>query len=93
LVGASTLLVQDIPPYVTVAGEPVAPHGINAEGLKRRGFPPEAIAGLKRAYRTLYRSRLSIDEAKAELEKQAAETPEVRAMIDFIATSTRGLLR
>jgi UDP-N-acetylglucosamine acyltransferase len=93
MVGASTYLVQDIPPYVTVAGTPVAPHGINAEGLKRRGFSPEAIAGLKRAYRTLYRSKLSIDEAKAELEKQAAETPEVRAMVDFIGASTRGLLR
>jgi UDP-N-acetylglucosamine acyltransferase len=93
MAGVSTVLLQDIPPYLTVAGQPAAPHGINSEGLKRRGFSPESIMALKRAYRTIYRSKLSLEEAKAELEKQAAETPEVRALVDFIAASTRGILR
>lgn len=93
MAGVSSVVLQDIPPYVTVAGHPCAPHGINAEGLKRRGFTPEALAALKRAYRTLYKSGLTLAEARAELERQAQSAPEVRAIIDFLATSTRGIVR
>jgi UDP-N-acetylglucosamine acyltransferase len=93
MVGISGVVVQDVPPYLTVAGQPLAPYGINSEGLKRRGFTPESIAALKIAYKTLYKSGLSLADAKAELEKQAAGAPEVRALADFLATSTRGILR
>jgi UDP-N-acetylglucosamine acyltransferase len=93
MVGISAVVTQDIPPYITVAGQPLAPYGINSEGLKRRGFTPEAIAALKRAYRTLYKSGLSLAEARLELEKQGAEVPEIRALVDFLAASTRGILR
>ncbi len=94
MAGVSSVVLQDVPPYVTIAGNPGAAHGINAVGLKRRGFGAEAIAGIKRAYRTFYRSGLSLAEARAELEKQAAEVPEVRAFAEFVARpSTRGLLR
>jgi UDP-N-acetylglucosamine acyltransferase len=78
---------------VTVAGQPFAPHGLNSEGLKRRGFTPEALAALKRAYRTLYKSGLSFAEARAELERQSQEAPEVNALVDFLASSTRGIVR
>jgi UDP-N-acetylglucosamine acyltransferase len=93
MAGISAVVTQDVPPYITIAGNPTAPYGINAEGLKRRGFTPEAIAALKRAYKTLYKSGLSLAEAREELEKQAAETAEVRALVDFLAASTRGILR
>ena len=93
MAGISSVITQDVPPFVTIAGQPCAPHGINSEGLKRRGFTPETIMALKRAYRTLYRSKLSLEEARTELEKQAGATPEVRALVDFIAASTRGILR
>ena len=93
MVAAAVILFQDVPPYVTIGGIPPAPHGINGEGLKRRGFSAEDIAALKKAYRTLYKSGLSIAEAQAELEKQAAAAPHVRAIVDFLATSTRGILR
>ena len=93
MAGVSSVVLQDIPPYVTVAGHPCAPHGINAEGLKRRGFTPEALAGLKRAYKTLYKSGLTLAEAKAELERQVPDCPEVRAIVDFLATATRGIVR
>jgi UDP-N-acetylglucosamine acyltransferase len=76
-----------------IGGNPIGTHGINSEGLKRRGFSPDTILALKRAYKTLYRSRLSLDEARAELEKQASETAEVKPLVDFIAASTRGILR
>jgi UDP-N-acetylglucosamine acyltransferase len=93
MAGISAVITQDVPPFITIAGNPTQPYGINAEGLKRRGFSPEGIAALKRAYKTLYKSGLSLAEAKAELEKQAGEAPEVRVFADFLATSTRGILR
>ena len=93
MVGISAVVTQDIPPFITVAGNPTAPFGVNSEGLKRRGFSPEAIAALKVAYKTLYRSGLSLAEARAELDRQGGESPEVRSFADFIGRSTRGILR
>jgi UDP-N-acetylglucosamine acyltransferase len=91
--GMGTYLPQDLPPYVTAAGNTAKPYGINSEGLKRRGFSPESINAIKRAYRTLYRRGLGLEEAKRELEAQAAECGEVRLIVDFLASSTRGILR
>jgi UDP-N-acetylglucosamine acyltransferase len=93
MAGVSSVVLQDIPPFVTVAGHPCAPHGINAEGLRRRGFSPEALAALKRAYKTLYKSGLTLAQAREELERQAEAAPEVRAITEFLATSTRGIVR
>ena len=93
MAGISSVVTQDVPPFLTIAGNPCAPHGINAEGLKRRGFTPEAIAALKRAYKTLYKSGLTLADARAELVREAPGEPEVRAFADFLATSTRGILR
>ncbi|HRP96248.1 MAG TPA: acyl-ACP--UDP-N-acetylglucosamine O-acyltransferase [Rhodocyclaceae bacterium] len=91
--GVGTVLLQDLPPFVTVAGNPASPHGINSEGLRRRGFSAEAIAAIKRAYRALYRSGLSLDEARQRVGEIAASTPEVRPFSEFIASSARGLVR
>jgi UDP-N-acetylglucosamine acyltransferase len=88
-----TILVQDVPPYVTVAGHDAKPYGINSEGLRRRGFSPESIGALKRAYRTLYRSGLGIEEARAALHTLAQEFSEVRPIVDFLASSSRGIVR
>jgi len=91
--GMGSSLSQDVPPFVMAAGPTARPIGINAEGLKRRGFSPEAIAGLKKAYRTLYRSGLGLEEAKRELEAQAAGCVPVRELLDFITRSKRGFIR
>jgi UDP-N-acetylglucosamine acyltransferase len=91
--GIGTHLTQDLPPYVTAAGEEGKPFGLNSNGLKRRGFSAEAMAALKLAYRTLYRSGLSLADAKRELEQQAASSAEVRRFADFIASSRRGIIR
>lgn len=93
MAGVSSVVLQDIPPYVTVAGNPCAAHGINSEGLRRRGFTPEALAALKRAYKTLYKSGLTLAEARVQLALQAAQSPEVLPIVDFLATSTRGIVR
>ena len=93
ITGMGTILFKDVPTYVLASGNPSAPHGINAEGLKRRGFSAEAIMAIKRAYKTLYKSGLGFDEAKAEIEGQLAEHPELQPLADFLATSTRGIVR
>jgi UDP-N-acetylglucosamine acyltransferase len=69
------------------------PFGINKEGLKRRGFTPETIAGLKHAYKTLYRKGLGLEQALEELKAQVAACPEVQQLLDFIARSKRGIIR
>ncbi|MBI3041510.1 MAG: acyl-ACP--UDP-N-acetylglucosamine O-acyltransferase [Betaproteobacteria bacterium] len=91
--GISSVVLQDVPPYVTISGNPAKPYGINAEGLKRRGFDPATIIGLKRAYKTLYRSGLTLDQAKSELARQASQCPEAQALVDFLAGSVRGIVR
>ncbi|NMG34323.1 acyl-ACP--UDP-N-acetylglucosamine O-acyltransferase [Azoarcus sp. TTM-91] len=91
--GVGTVLLQDLPPFVTVAGNPAAPHGINSEGLKRRGYSSEGIAAIKRAYRVLYRSGLKLGEARERVAEIAAEFPEVALFAEFIAASGRGIVR
>ena len=91
--GMGTYLAQDLPPFVTAAGNMAKPYGINSKGLKRRGFTPGDIAGLKRAYRTLYRSGLSLGEARRQLIAQIADCPQVRELVDFLERSKRGIIR
>ena len=91
--GMGTYLPQDLPPFVTAAGNMARPYGINSEGLKRRGFSPDSIAALKRAYRTLYRSGLGIDEARRELERQVATCPQVGEILAFLSKTKRGIIR
>jgi UDP-N-acetylglucosamine acyltransferase len=93
MTGISSVVFKDIPPYVMAAGQPAAPHGINSEGLKRRGFSAEALAALKRAYKTLYREGLTLNEAREKLTEQAQSVPEIQPLLDFIATSERGIIR
>ena len=91
--GNNAAVTRDVPPYVMAVGTPAVPHSINSEGLKRRGFTPEQIRNLKNAYRILYRSEKKLDDAVAELKKLAQTQPELQPMIDFIAASTRSLVR
>jgi UDP-N-acetylglucosamine acyltransferase len=92
-----TTLLQDLPPYVTSAGSPARPVGINVEGLKRRGFTPIQISGLRAAYKSLYRQGLTLDEAKAAMRDRQAEDPELLApletLLGFLDTATRGIVR
>ena len=88
---------QDVPPFVTAAGNRAAPVGINAEGLKRRGFTSEQILAIRRAYKLIYKSGLSLEEAKLALAREEANTPEtapsLALMREFIGSSHRGIIR
>ncbi|MDQ2972406.1 MAG: acyl-ACP--UDP-N-acetylglucosamine O-acyltransferase [Rhodanobacteraceae bacterium] len=86
-------ITRDVPPFVYVAGQFAVPRGVNAEGLKRRGFSAERIAAIKRAYRTLYMSGKTLAEARALLDQQAPASEDVRALVVFIDRSERALVR
>ncbi|MDH6154279.1 UDP-N-acetylglucosamine acyltransferase [Polynucleobacter sphagniphilus] len=100
MLGGASALVQDIPPFVIAAGDKASPHGINVEGLKRRGFSSETISALRQAYKVLYKDGLSFEEAKVEIQKialahsaDAATAEKLTQFHDFIAASTRGIIR
>jgi UDP-N-acetylglucosamine acyltransferase len=89
----ATVLVHDLPPYVMAAGDTAKPYGINTEGLRRRGFSAAALAAIKRAYKTLYKSGLTLDQARAQLAEQTKTCAEVGLLSDFLQGSTRGIVR
>lgn len=84
---------RDVPPFVYAAGQFAVPRGVNAEGLKRRGFSAERIGAIKRAYRTLYMSGKTLAQARAELAEQARNSDDVRALVEFMDRSERALAR
>ena len=96
-VGMSTSLTQDVPPYVLLSGNPAAARGVNTEGLKRRGFSRAQIDGIRTAYKLIYRSNLTLEEAKAALFEEEIAAPEaapqIRAMREFLSSATRGIVR
>lgn len=93
ITAVGSVIFKDIPPYITAAGYDAKPHGINAEGLKRRGFSPEAIMQIKRAYKALYRNGLSLEEAKQEILTMQATCPELKILSEFLGLTTRGIIR
>lgn len=93
ITAVGSVVFKDIPPYVTAAGYDAKPHGINSEGLKRRGYTAETITQIKRAYKTLYRNGLTLEEAKRELAKQLENCAELDILVEFLNNSTRGIVR
>lgn len=93
-VGMGAFVNGDVPPFVMVAQQDYGkPRGINAEGLKRRGFDADRIAAIKRAYRALYVAGGSLEEARAKLAEIAGHSDDVRLLLDFIDAGERPLLR
>ncbi len=91
ITAVGSVVFKDIPPYVAAAGYDAKPHGINAEGLKRHAFSADSLLQIKRAYKTLYRHGLSLEEAKLQLASMPAA--EIRLITDFLNASTRGIIR
>ena len=89
----AAIIVRDVPPFIMVDGNTARPRSINREGLRRRGFDPEAIAALKRCYKALYRQGYTLEEAMKILECEGNGNTQVRQMSEFIRSSTRGIVR
>lgn len=90
-VGATSYVNQDVPPFVICQGQPCVPRGINSEGLKRRGFEKSSILAIRRGFKTLYKQKLPLEQAVAQL----ADSPDeqVQRFAQFIESSTRGIIR
>ena len=84
---------QSIPPYVTVSGEKARAKGVNTEGLRRRGYTPEQIQQVRRAYKVLYRQGLQMDEAREKLAEMAADSEEIRPLVEFLDTTEKSMIR
>ncbi len=89
----ATVVVHDLPPYVMAAGDTAKPYGINVEGLRRRGFSGEALTAIKRAYKTLYKSGLTLEQARSQLAEQTKTCAEIGPLADFLQSCTRGIVR
>ena len=88
-----TVILKDVPPFVTVAGISASPHGLNTEGLRRRGFPAHIVQALKSAYKTVYKRGLTLDAAIEQLAGPAQESAEVDRFREFVRSSGRGIVR
>jgi len=93
MTGAGSVVLADVPPYVTAMGNTAEPHGINSEGLRRRGFSAEVINNIRRAYKTLYKSGLTLDEAKRGLHEQATSCRELVILVEFLDAAKRSIVR
>jgi len=92
-IAGGAIVTRDVPTYVMVAGNPAAPHSVNSEGLKRRGFSPQQVRNIKNAFRVLYRSELKLSDAVVQLKQLGASQPEVAVFAEFIGTSERSIVR
>ena len=92
--GASTVITQDVPPFSKIVTErETRSFGINTIGLERKGFSPERLQTLKRAYRLLIRSKLNTSQALAEMKKTLGDSADVQELIQFIETAERGIVK
>ena len=91
-IGGGFRAVQDVPPFILAAGEPLRYGGLNSIGLKRRGFSPEVLTNIKMAYRKYFRSDLSRLIALGEIKNEMAKSAEVKEIINFIDASERGII-
>jgi len=89
----SSIVVKDVPPFLMVSGNTAKPSGLNREGLKRHGFTIETIDLLRKAYKIVYRNRLTTKVAIDALEEMASQSESVKEFSDFIEKSTRGIAR
>jgi UDP-N-acetylglucosamine acyltransferase len=93
IIGGCSGVSQDIPPYMMANGQRAQLYGLNIEGLKRHRFPEEAVNNLKKAYRLIFRSGLTVEKALEQLESEIQNSAEVNHLITFIKASKRGIAR
>jgi UDP-N-acetylglucosamine acyltransferase len=93
ILGAGSMVSKDVPPYCNATGDRARLHGLNLEGLKRRGLGPEKIEALKKAYRIMFRSKLKTRAAIAKIRQELSCCAEAQQLVTFIENSQRGICR
>lgn len=91
--GMGSIIGKDVPPYIMIGGHPAKPHGINKEGLKRREFTSEQIRQIVNAYKLVYMSGLTLEQARLRLADLSLQQPVIKLMYDFIESCTRSIVR
>jgi len=91
--GMNSVISKDVLPFLMVSGHMAKPHGLNTEGLKRRGFSSDALSQLRKAYKIIYRSGNTLTQAVSQLEPMAESCDEIAQLLMFIKASTRGIVR
>lgn len=92
-VAMGSVVLKDVPPYLMVSGNPAKPHGLNSEGLRRRGFSEDAIRWLRRGYKAVYKRGLGVEHAVEELNILERECEHIRPLRTFLESSARGIIR
>jgi UDP-N-acetylglucosamine acyltransferase len=93
MTGAGSVVLKDIPAFVMANGNSVSPHGMNTEGLKRRGFSEKTIKVLRQAYKIVFRQGLTLDTAIARLHEMSVDGDELSVLIASLKNSSRGIIR
>jgi len=93
MIGGFSGIGQDIPPFTMASGPRAKLYGLNSVGLKRRGFSDETINILKKAYKILFRDKLTLKEAINKIKKTLPPIPEIKHLLDFIEVNKRGICR
>ena len=92
LVGAGCKVLKDVPPYILAMAEPLRYAGLNSVGLRRRGFLPDTLLLLKRAYKLIYRSKLNVSQAIEMIRSELPLTEEIQHVLEFVESSSRGII-
>jgi len=93
LLGAGAMVSKDVPPYCNATGDRARLHGLNIEGLKRRGVDKPVIETIRKAYRIAFNSKLRTEEALKIIRRELPAIPEIEKFVSFIAQSQRGICR
>lgn len=93
MTGAGSVVLKDIPAFIICNGYPVQPHGVNIEGLKRRGFQKSSIQLLRKSYKAIYRQALTLDEAIKEISSLAEDDDTLHILLHSLENATRGIIR
>ena len=93
IIGGCAKIVQDVPPFMIVDGNPAETRTVNKIGMERHGFSDETQTALRQAYKILFREELSVPNALAKIEKELPQLPEVQHLVQFIRASERGITK
>jgi UDP-N-acetylglucosamine acyltransferase len=92
-IGGYSVVTQDALPWVITVGNRAETHGVNLVGMKRKGYSREVVRAIKSCYTTLFRSKKTLEEGCAEVERDLGHLEEVRYFLEFVRSSKRGLVR
>jgi UDP-N-acetylglucosamine acyltransferase len=92
MIGGGLRVPKDVPPYIRTGRHPMIYEGLNSVGLRRRGFSPQTIELIDKAYYILYQSNLNVTQAVERIKAELEQTPEIKNILDFIASSKRGII-